>query len=104
MTGDWLTLSEAARRISKATGRNMSMDDVLRLGEAARLIVTFEHGYHHVYAQSVVAYLSLLPASELAAHGGDDQTAGPAFTPWTRTEDPDAFDDRATPNDEGDEQ
>lgn len=41
--------------------------------------------------------------SELAAHGGDDQTAGPSWTPWNRNEDPDAFDDRATPNDEGDE-
>lgn len=68
MTGDWLALNEAAKRLSKAWGWHVSMDDVIRLGDQERLTVRFQHGHFSVLERSV---------SDLAAHGGDDQTAGP---------------------------
>ncbi|MFI7644265.1 hypothetical protein [Nonomuraea sp. NPDC049400] len=68
MTGDWLALNEAAKRLSQAWGRHVSMDDVIRLGDQERLIVRFQHGHFSVLEASV---------SELAAHGGDGQTVGP---------------------------
>ncbi|MFI7642428.1 hypothetical protein [Nonomuraea sp. NPDC049400] len=85
MTGDWLALNEAAKRLSRAWGRHVSMDDVIRLGDQERLIVRFQHGHFSVLEQSV---------SDLAAHGGDDlaeHADKPTVGRWARSEDPDAF-------------
>jgi uncharacterized protein YbjT (DUF2867 family) len=102
MTGHWLTLSEAARRISEATGRKCSLEEVIALGDDGPLQAQFMHGYWSVSEESVTAYLSApecpgCDADEVAEHA--DRTA---WTPWT---DPDFRREQAdyddTPNDEG---
>ncbi|MFB4265390.1 hypothetical protein [Nonomuraea sp. GTA35] len=105
MTGSWLMLSEVARRITAATGRRVTLDDVIALGDDdGPLQAQFMHGYWSVSEDSVTAYLSASecpsPAADAVAEHADEPTVGR----WTRAEDPEAFADRAhydTPNDEG---
>lgn len=106
MTGRRLMLSEVSRRISAATGEPVSVDDVIALGDDdGPLTAQFMHGYWSVLEESVTAYLESV--SEFADQKAEAvaENAKPAWDPWTRSENPDAFADRAhddTPNDEGD--
>jgi hypothetical protein len=69
MTGSWLTLSDVARRISEATGRRVSLEDVIELGaDDGPLKAQFMHGYWSVSEESVTAYL--LSVSEPDASSG----------------------------------
>lgn len=64
MTGSWLTLSAAAARIAAATGKWVSMDDVLELGRRQELTVVWLHEYWSVQEESVTAYLDRIGAVE----------------------------------------
>lgn len=112
MTGNWLTLTKAAARISRAAGRSVSMDDIIRLGETSHptrttvLTVQFMHGHYTVLEESVDRLLASPELGAVMAALEADKEDKPAFTPWSRADDPEAFADRAdhdTPNDEGDE-
>ncbi|MFI7125913.1 hypothetical protein ACIBQ1_09480 [Nonomuraea sp. NPDC050153] len=72
MTGDWVPLHVAVKRIREATGRHPKVADIHRLGDEDELIVEWLHDHYGVLESSLAAYLN-----DLAAHGGDDQTAGP---------------------------
>ena len=72
MTGEWVQLSAAASRIADVTGERVSVEDIHRLADADRLSVSWLHDHYGVLKSSLVAYLSTLRVSELAAHGGDD--------------------------------
>ncbi|MEV6035966.1 hypothetical protein AB0L65_32755 [Nonomuraea sp. NPDC052116] len=89
MTGRWFTYNQARERLGITWA---DFKALVASGALQRELI----GDHYSISEASVLDV-------LAAHGGDDQTAGPAFTPWTRAEDPDAFNDRATPKDEGDE-
>ena len=109
MTGRWLMLSEAARRISQATGSPVSMDDVIALGDDdGPLTAQFMHGYWSVAEESLTAYLESVP--ECAGEKAEDvaENAKPTVGRWSRADEPESFADRAdytdTPNDEGDDQ
>jgi hypothetical protein len=52
MTGHWLTLSAAARRLG------VSIPEVLNLGDQGLIVVQFQHDIHSVSEESVTAYLS----------------------------------------------
>lgn len=88
MTGRWLTVSKTITRIYDATGRLLTARDVLDLGKRSGqrgLVVEQSHEHTRVLEQSVADHLDWLAgrltprrADEVeAAHGGDDQTAGP---------------------------
>ena len=71
MTGRWLMLSEAARCISAATGKSVSLDDVIALGgDDGPLQAQFMHGYWSVLEESVTAYLESV--SECAGEKAED--------------------------------
>lgn len=75
MTGSWLTLSAAAARIAAATGKWVSMDDVLELGRRQELTVVWLHEYWSVHEESVTAYLDRIGAVERkrpSVRGGPD--------------------------------
>ena len=109
MTGRWLMLSEVSRRISAATGKPVSMDDVIALGDDdGPLTAQFMHGYWSVAEESLTGYLESV--SECAGEKAEDvaeKTGRPSVGRLSRASDPGAFADRAdytdTPNDEGDE-
>ncbi|MEU7831302.1 hypothetical protein [Nonomuraea sp. NPDC049129] len=108
MTGSWLTLSAAASRISDVTGQPVSLDDVHRLAGDGLLTVSWLHDHYGVLKSSLTAYLSTVPASELAAHGGDDLAESKPRPTWTAWTDPDYRREQAdydtTPNAEGDDE
>ncbi|MEV0994591.1 hypothetical protein [Nonomuraea sp. NPDC050202] len=80
MTGHWLTLSEAARRISEATGRKCSLDEVIALGDDdGPLQAQFMHGYWSVSEESVTAYLS---APECPGRDADEVAEHADRTEW----------------------
>jgi len=75
VTGSWLTLSAAAARIAAATGKWVSMDDVLELGRRQELTVVWLHEYWSVQEESVTAYLDRIGAVERkrpSVRGGPD--------------------------------
>ncbi len=70
MTGRWLMLSEVARRISAATGKSVSLDDVIALGDDdGPLTAQFMHGYWSVAEEPLTAYLESV--SECAGKAED---------------------------------
>jgi hypothetical protein len=100
-----LTLSAAASRITDATGKPVSLDDVHRLADDGLLSVSWLHDHYGVLKSSLTAYLSTLPALELdASRGALLAESKPTWSPWT---DPDYSREQAdyddTPNDEGDD-
>ncbi|HEY9370991.1 hypothetical protein [Streptomyces sp.] len=86
MTGRWWTRTAAAQRLGK------TLDEIEALIGTGGLILHSIVGDHEVISEaSIEDYERTHPK--------------PAFTPWTRAEDPEAFADRAhddTPSDEGD--
>ncbi|TDD54536.1 hypothetical protein E1286_04925 [Nonomuraea terrae] len=86
MTGRWWTRTAAAKRLGK------TLDEVEALIASGDLHLESIAGDHEVISQASVEQY-------------EREHPRPAFTPWTRDDDPEAFHDRAdyTPNDEGEQ-